>query len=72
MAKKVEVKTGTEEQINGVNPVTTENAEVGQKPENAENNASVNLKNTILERNVRIQNIHDLIKVLEDIVAEDE
>lgn len=32
----------------------------------------VNLKNTILERNVRIQNIHDLIKVLEDIVAEDE
>lgn len=32
---------------------------------------SVNLKNTILERNVRIQNIHDLIKVLEDIVAED-
>ena len=33
---------------------------------------SVNLKNTILERNVRIQNIHDLIKVLEDIVAEDE
>lgn len=33
---------------------------------------SVNLKNTILEKNVRIQNIHDLIKVLEDIVAEDE
>lgn len=33
---------------------------------------SVNLKNAILERNVRIQNIHDLIKVLEDIVAEDE
>ena len=32
---------------------------------------SGNLKNTILERNVRIQNIHDLINVLEDIVAED-
>jgi hypothetical protein len=61
MAKKVEVKTGTEEQINGVNPVTTENAEVEQKPENAENNASVNLKNTTTQKksaeskNARVQ-----------------
>lgn len=31
---------------------------------------SINLKNCILERNVRIETIHDLIKVLEDIVAE--
>ncbi|MGI6070100.1 MAG: hypothetical protein ACOYBE_06690 [Blautia sp.] len=33
---------------------------------------SVNLKNIILERNVRLNNIHDLIAVLEDIVAEGE
>ncbi len=33
---------------------------------------SVELKNAILERNVRIEDIHDLIRVLEDIVAEAE
>jgi len=33
---------------------------------------SIDLKNTILERNVRLENIHDLIHVLEDIVAEAE
>ena len=33
---------------------------------------SVELKNAILERNVRIEAIHDLIRVLEDIVAEAE
>lgn len=33
---------------------------------------SVELKNAILERNVRIKDIHDLIRVLEDIVAEAE
>lgn len=33
---------------------------------------SVNLKNCILERNVRLNNIHDLINVLEDIVREGE
>lgn len=33
---------------------------------------SVNLKNVILERNVQLNNIHDLIHVLEEIVAEDE
>lgn len=33
---------------------------------------SINLKNTILERNVDLHNIHDLIRVLEDIVQEDE
>lgn len=32
---------------------------------------SVNLKNTILERDVKINNIHDLIHVLETIVNED-
>ena len=33
---------------------------------------SINLKNCILERDVRLESIHDLIHVLEDIVAEDE
>ncbi len=33
---------------------------------------SVNLKNTILERNVQLRNIQDLIRVLEDIVKEAE
>lgn len=33
---------------------------------------SIDLKNTILERNVRLENIHDLIHVLEDIVGEAE
>lgn len=33
---------------------------------------SVNLKNQILEKNVRIENVHDLIHVLEQIVAEGE
>lgn len=33
---------------------------------------SVDLKNTILERNVQIQNLQDLIQVLETIVAEGE
>lgn len=33
---------------------------------------SINLKNAILERNVNLCNIHDLISVLEDIVAEEE
>lgn len=32
---------------------------------------SIDLKNNILERNVRLTNIHDLIHVLEDIVAEE-
>jgi len=33
---------------------------------------STNLKNAILERDVKIYNIHDLIHVLEDIVREAE
>lgn len=33
---------------------------------------SVELKNMILERDVRIEDIHDLIRVLEDIVKEAE
>lgn len=33
---------------------------------------SINLKNTILERNVQLNSIHDLIHVLEEIVDEDE
>ena len=33
---------------------------------------SINLKNAILERDVQLNNIHDLIHVLEDIVAEAE
>lgn len=33
---------------------------------------SVDLKNCILERNVRLENIHDLILVLENIVKEGE
>lgn len=32
---------------------------------------SIDLKNVILERNVTINTIHDLIRVLEDIVSED-
>jgi hypothetical protein len=31
---------------------------------------SINLKNLILERNVQLNDIHDLINVLEQIVAE--
>jgi hypothetical protein len=31
---------------------------------------SIDLKNAILERDVRLNNLNDLIKVLEDIVAE--
>lgn len=33
---------------------------------------SVDLKNCILERNVRLNNMYDLIRVLEEIVAEGE
>lgn len=33
---------------------------------------SVDLKELIRERNVRLENIHDLIRVLEDIVREEE
>lgn len=33
---------------------------------------SVNLKNSILERNVKINTLQDLINVLEDIVADGE
>ncbi len=33
---------------------------------------SIDLKNIILERNVQLNNIHDLIRVLEDIVGEAE
>ncbi len=33
---------------------------------------SIDLKNCILERNVHLENIHDLIHVLEDIVEEGE
>lgn len=33
---------------------------------------SVDLKNMILDRDVRIENIHDLIHVLEEIVADSE
>lgn len=33
---------------------------------------SINLKNCILERDVRLETIHDLIHVLEDIVKEGE
>jgi hypothetical protein len=32
----------------------------------------VNLRNCILDKNVQLKNIHDLIHVLEDIVAEGE
>lgn len=32
---------------------------------------SIDLKNRILERNVRLSTIHDLIQILEEIVAED-
>ncbi|MEA4972888.1 MAG: hypothetical protein VB119_06855 [Candidatus Metalachnospira sp.] len=32
---------------------------------------SINLKNDILSRNVQLNNMQDLIKVLEDIVAEE-
>ncbi|GAA0802307.1 hypothetical protein GCM10008910_33600 [Faecalicatena orotica] len=32
----------------------------------------INLKNCILEKNVQLKTIHDLIRVLEDIVAEGE
>lgn len=32
---------------------------------------SINLKNRILERNVHLETIHDLIQVLEEIVAEE-
>lgn len=31
---------------------------------------SIDLKNAILERDVRLENIHDLIRVLEEIVKE--
>lgn len=31
---------------------------------------SIDLKNSILARNVRLTNLHDLIRVLEDIVSE--
>lgn len=31
---------------------------------------SIDLKNSILARNVHLMNLHDLIRVLEDIVAE--
>ena len=33
---------------------------------------SIDLKNAILERNEKIEDIHDLIRVLEDIVKESE
>ncbi|MDF2844947.1 MAG: hypothetical protein K0R00_3373 [Herbinix sp.] len=33
---------------------------------------SIDLKNEILERDVRLNNIHDLINVLDDIVKESE
>lgn len=33
---------------------------------------SIDLKNTILERDVQLNNIHDLINVLDDIVNEAE
>lgn len=33
---------------------------------------SIDLKNAILERNVQLNTIHDLIRVLEDIVKEAE
>lgn len=33
---------------------------------------SIELKNAILERNVELNNIHDLINVLDDIVKEGE
>jgi hypothetical protein len=33
---------------------------------------SIELKNTILERNVELNNIHDLINVLDEIVKEAE
>lgn len=32
----------------------------------------IDLKNAILERNVRLENMGDLMKVLEDIIAEGE
>ena len=31
---------------------------------------SISLKNSILERDVRLENLHDLIRVLEEIVDE--
>lgn len=33
---------------------------------------SIDLKNLIMEKNVQLNNIHDLIRVLEEIVAEGE
>lgn len=33
---------------------------------------SIDLKNSILERDVQLENIYDLIHVLEDIVGEEE
>lgn len=33
---------------------------------------SIDLKNRILEKDERLENLHDLIRVLEDIVREDE
>ncbi len=34
------------------------------------NSLSIDLKNVILARNVRVMNLRDLVKVLEEIVAE--
>lgn len=33
---------------------------------------SINLRNRILEKNVRLETVYDLMNVLEEIVAEDE
>lgn len=40
--------------------------------QNKFNSLSSNLQNIIMERNVQINSIHDLIRVLEDIVQEAE
>jgi hypothetical protein len=45
---------------------------IGEQVKEKFNSLSDDLKNVILERNVRIENIHDLIYVLEQIVKEGE
>lgn len=45
---------------------------VSPKIKNQFESLSVDLKNQILSRNVQLNNLHDLIGVLEHIVAEEE
>ncbi len=45
---------------------------VSSKIQDKFDSLSINLKNRILEKNVRLETIYDLMNVLEEIVAEDE